>query len=504
MVSTGAIGGVANFPFALGLNHVNFSQLVRWCNGSTLPFGGICHGSNPCRTASLPAEINGSTESRTDSAQKTAESETQKLRFPITVKHRKAEARICGKTKAYPFYRVCAYVAGKRKMSHFATYSEAKAKADKLVREIADGSQVAALNAHQSHDALAALERLESFRQSSGKRVSLLGAVSEFVEAAGKLNGRSLGDAVDGYLNTVASVKRKDIAEAVEDFVAGRQPKTRSLDGKRAQLSAGYAYQVGLWLRDFAKTFPGTAVADLTKEHLNLFMAKFAEQSGKSRNHYRQTVKMFLRWAVKRDYLSPSHRLLEADGMAAELSDAPETEIYSPIELRALLEAADKELRPVLALQALGGVRLQECLRLTWQDVWRVPGHIEVLSAKSKTRSRRLCERGEALGQWLEPYREHSGQVFAKHRDTFHESLSSLLKTLRIPAKRNGLRHGFCTYHFALYANENLTAAQAGNSPAMIPASYKGLATKAEAEKWFAVAPLQSAENVIPLSIRKP
>jgi hypothetical protein len=29
------------------------NRLVRWCNGSTRPFGGFCHGSNPCRTASL-------------------------------------------------------------------------------------------------------------------------------------------------------------------------------------------------------------------------------------------------------------------------------------------------------------------------------------------------------------------------------------------------------------------------------------------------------------------
>ena len=24
---------------------------VRWCNGNTAPFGGVIHGSNPCRTA---------------------------------------------------------------------------------------------------------------------------------------------------------------------------------------------------------------------------------------------------------------------------------------------------------------------------------------------------------------------------------------------------------------------------------------------------------------------
>ena len=82
----------------------------------------------------------------------------------------------------------------------------------------------------------------------------------------------------------------------------------------------------------------------------------------------------------------------------------------------------------------------------------------------------------------------------------FHELISSnCAKTSELTRKTNGLRHAFCTYHFALHANENLTAQQAGNSPAMIHAHYKGLATKAEAEKWFNVRPPKSAKNVIPL-----
>jgi hypothetical protein len=64
-----------------------------------------------------------------------------------------------------------------------------------------------------------------------------------------------------------------------------------------------------------------------------------------------------------------------------------------------------------------------------------------------------------------------------------------LCKEAKVTRKTNGLRHAFCTYHFAAHANENSTAQQAGNSPAMIHAHYKGLATKAEAEKWFQVAP---------------
>src|SRR5206468_13054314 len=39
----------------IGCTHMHrgylFGRLVRWCNGSTEPFGGFSHGSNPCRTA---------------------------------------------------------------------------------------------------------------------------------------------------------------------------------------------------------------------------------------------------------------------------------------------------------------------------------------------------------------------------------------------------------------------------------------------------------------------
>jgi hypothetical protein len=51
-----------------------------------------------------------------------------------------------------------------------------------------------------------------------------------------------------------------------------------------------------------------------------------------------------------------------------------------------------------------------------------------------------------------------------------------------------------------LHDNENLTAQQAGNSPAIIHAHYKGLATKKEAETWFAIKPAKTAKNIIRLA----
>jgi hypothetical protein len=52
---------------------------------------------------------------------------------------------------------------------------------------------------------------------------------------------------------------------------------------------------------------------------------------------------------------------------------------------------------------------------------------------------------------------------------------------------------------FALNNNENLTGAVAGTSPSMLHKNYRGLATRAEAEKWFAVFPPDAAKNVIQL-----
>jgi len=101
-------------------------------------------------------------------------------------------------------------------MASFRTYSEAKRHADGLVKDLAKGSQVTALHPAQAHDALAALERLQTFYQSTGRRVSLLAAVSEFAEASAKLNGRALGEAVDGCgVATCAGIAVGHLGETV-------------------------------------------------------------------------------------------------------------------------------------------------------------------------------------------------------------------------------------------------------------------------------------------------
>jgi len=411
------------------------------------------------------------------------------VRFPVTIRHRNSTAKIYAPGGKFAYYRLAYTTAGKRRMQTFANYSEAKAAAERIVRDLADGSQAAALNAMQSRDALAAFERLQGFYQASGRRVSLLAAVSDFVEASGKLGGRTLGEAVTGFMRTVATVKRKDIGEAVTEFLQSDAPRTKIINGQRAQLAAEYANHRKLQLRRFADMFPHTAVCDLSKEHLDAFIGSLADFAPKTRNHYRAAVGQFLRWSVRKDYLPVTHRLGEADGLRPEHANTAEISFYTPRELAALLSNADDNLRPMIAVGGLAGLRTAEMLRLDWADVWRVPGHIEITAGKSKTRQRRLVEICKALRTWLEPYRpKKTGKFWPGEQTAYQEHFTELCKTAEVTRKTNGLRHSFCSFHFALHANENLTAQQAGNSPAMIHAHYKGLATKAEAKRWFEVS----------------
>ena len=349
------------------------------------------------------------------------------MKFPRRLRHNDRGKVLAIIYKRRDCYRVCwrSTVDGRRvgRSKEFRTFTKAVRFGRQRVKDLAKGRTV--LTPEQTKGAAAAFELLQGFYAETGKRVPLLECVADYCGALKKLGERPLGEAVDGYLSTVATVKRKDVDEAVEEWIAGRQSKTvAAKPGKRPQLSPGYFYNCNLCVREFAKTFPGHAVCDLSKEHLDLYMAQHAGLAPKSRNERRMTLRMFLKWAAAKDYLPATHRLLEAPGMGRELAEAAEIAPYTAEELQAMLDRASKapapvkegekpeadyrHLLPIIALVALGGIRLQEATRLTWENVWRVAGHIEVSVAKSKTRSRRLSTMCASLAQWLEPYRSRS------------------------------------------------------------------------------------------------
>lgn len=121
------------------------------------------------------------------------------MRFPKVVRFRRAEATIYGKKPNNPFYRPAYSVAGKRLVRSFKSYTAAKTTAEQMVRMWPAVRQLPRLTGEQSRDALAALQPLETHRPATGRRFSVLAAVSKLVAADLKLGGRNLDDAIEGF-----------------------------------------------------------------------------------------------------------------------------------------------------------------------------------------------------------------------------------------------------------------------------------------------------------------
>jgi integrase len=453
-------------------------------------------GSSPTSGAIFIEEIKGSSDVCTDFAQQNTRSPDRRVTFPVKIKFRDQTATIYRPAKGFPFYRLAFKVAGRRRMLTFSAYGEAKAEAEKKLRELHNGQQSAALTAKESQDAISIRDMLTAYRQDTGKRISANEAVSDYLAAVRILpKGSTLIEAVRVYARTIGSVKPKAIAEAISEFVASRKGK-EAKPGERARFSPVYARNVETWLTRFSEAFPGHLVSDLTPDFIEKYLKQFSELSEKARNDRRGAIGMWLRWCGRKDLIE-SHqlgKLLACDAMQNEVLPAGKIDFYTPGDLREILDASDGALRVVTALQAFGGARLEEALRLSYEDLRRMPGHIEISGLHAKTRKRRLLKVGPALAQWLASFKGRTGAIWDGPLNSFITEWARLRESVGVPSKRNGLRHGFVSYSYIL-RGEIETSALAGTSPQILHQNYRGLATRAEAKKWFNVKPPASAKT---------
>ncbi|MEO6871280.1 MAG: site-specific integrase [Chthoniobacterales bacterium] len=407
---------------------------------------------------------------------------TKKPKFPLVVRNGSSVVKIYRDEKPQGVYfRVVYHLGGKRQRHNFADLQKAIDEAGKKAALLARGEMdVLQLTGGDRRIYGTALEAVKKFD------VRLDAVALEYAEARALLDGVSLKDAASFYARHHArGLTCKTVAAAVDEMIEAKKRK-----GVSALYLADLRYRLGVFKESFHCDVSALAPDDLSKFFDALRL------SPRSFNNFLRALRTFFAFAKKQDWLSKEADLLARVENRKERS-AP-VEIFTAVQLAALLEHSPVHLQPCIALAAFAGVRAEEILRLDWSDIERCPGFVEVAAHKAKTASRRIVPISDNLAKWLAIAPRTEGRIWPLSKAWFFQSIRETAAAAKVAWKQNALRHSFVSYRLAQVKDQNLVALEAGTSPKMINKHYRELATPEQARSWFAIAP-NEATNVVPM-----
>jgi integrase len=380
------------------------------------------------------------------------------------------------------YFRLVYYFGGKRHRLNFRSLDDARKEAAAKVAQLARGD----IDAVQltGRDRLAYGRALDAIKPLG---VALDAAAIEYAQAAKTLAGHSLLDAVGFYMRHHGSgVTGHLVADAVKDFRQTKVTAGRSVD---------YLRDISYRLGGFARTF-NLEVRDLVAQDVADYLDGLKLQS-RGFNNNASMLRTFFRFCQARGWLSRHVDLLSR--VERRSGSGSEIQIFTPGELRKLLAAASTRVATCIAIQAFAGVRTAELFRLTWHDVERRTGHIEIVARKAKTAARRLIPISENLAAWLQvATRNGTERVWPVTVSEYYEGQTAAAAEASLSWKANALRHSFISYRLAKLKDIAAVALEAGNSANMIFRHYRELATETEAAEWFGLVPTTSeAANVV-------
>ena len=404
------------------------------------------------------------------------------MKFPLKVKYRSHVATVYAKSARDRTYRTSWSAGGKRVQRSFKKLSEAKAAALSALKQIARGqTDTASLSPNEVRDLRLAQNALRELD------VQLLDAVTEYVVAKKLMPATPLETAAKAWKENESEVQSIQIEQVVREYLADRKGKI----GQRTH------HEEELRLNRVCRVLQINLDA-LPKPVLELFFSEeLKDVGGKTRNHFRQTFRQLFKFAVRRDYLPQKHRLNEV--LVNEPSGEAAPEIITPKQFGTLLAAASPDMLAFVGLAGFTGARRSEILRMTWNDVWRVKGHVELEAHKTKTKQRRHVPIQPALAEWLKPYRRKRGAVWSGTDSTFNHAFNGLMSACDIKGQ-NLLRHSYASYRLAKTQDPAKVAFEMGNSPDKLFSNYNKLVSPQQADKWFSITPSEAAENIIEIN----
>ena len=399
--------------------------------------------------------------------------------FPVAIKRGSCVVKIYrDRRTAGDYFRVVYYLGGKRHRLVFGSLAEARTEAEAKASQLARGDMDAAQLSGQDRLIYGrALEVIRSFG------IPLDAAALEYADARKALGDYPLSDAVRFFVRHHGNgIQPMPVSEAVQLFLNDKTAKG---------LSKVYLDDLRYRLRSFEKSFQ-CELNHITHDDVRGFLSRL-KAAARSYNNFIRTLKTFFGYSQTRGWISKQLDLLE--GIEDRKETPKPVEIFEPWEMERLLAACTPDLAACLALAGFAGVRMEEILRMTWEDVYRRKGFVEIEAQKAKTARRRLVPISPNLADWLALAGKTKGRLWPWSKAYLFEAIPNATRAAEVQWKRNALRHSFISYRLAQTQNKHQVAEEAGNSPRMIDSHYRELVTPKEAQEWFNVFPFRTSQN---------
>ena len=278
--------------------------------------------------------------------------------------------------------------------------------------------------------------------------------------------------------------------------------------GRREKTTTDLRYRLGA----FAKTYGTRKLSEITLPELQAW-SNDPTLSAVSRRHMLTKLSQLYHYAEKHGWCEKNIAAYVARPSIAER----EPGFLTVAQAARLLECAtDTDMLPYVVLGLFTGIRTNELERLTWDKVKLSEGVIIIDGAVAKTKSRRVIDLNDTAKDWVTTCAKFTGSIvdpvnFRKRKDALLRA--ARFGTLGKETKKekaagitlecwpeNALRHTAATYTYALSQDAVRVSAMLGNSPDVLHRHYRGLVTKADAERFFALRPAaDAAGKIVPM-----
>lgn len=291
--------------------------------------------------------------------------------------------------------------------------------------------------------------------------------------------GLTLEEAVRRALAGQRAVERTTAADAVNLFLKSRT-------GLRPATQAWYVSRLGI----FVQQFGDRPMDDVSRADLRQWLAANGIGAGMVR-----AVRALYTWAIGHEpQLAGQDITAGLSGTAGRSDDIH----FLPVkECEALMRGMGK-FQAAAALMLFAGIRPGEIANegkppLLWRSVNVKERIIRVPSENAKTGRARIMEGlPDTVWRWIgKPGREADPICPARSVQVVRLARELLGYKGKRRWPHDAMRHTFATYHVAAFANPGQTAMLMGHegNPTMLHRHYRGLATKAEAEAFWALTP---------------